>query len=216
MPIRFFYLALFALLLSGCSSQPATPLSVSEAFWQAVQKKDLNAIEALSLPNSLPEKLEESNVVSISGASFGKIIIDGAQAEVETRITIESDEPLALPIRTLLVQEEDGWKVDYRATVSAVSMQNPLNDLLRELKVFGEEFGRQFDQSMDQLDEAMPEIQREIGRMGETFKERVPELKQQFEGLAEELQKAIEEAFDDPQFQNEDPSGAPEEESKSI
>lgn len=214
MPIlRLPLLLMLTVLLGACSEPVKTPLETADAFWKAVVKKDVSEIESLSLPNSLPEDLDEANIVAISNASFGKILIDGTKAEVETRITIASDEPVALPINTLMTEDEDGWKVDYRATVSAVNMQSPINDLLKELKVFGKEFSRQFDHSMDELDQAMPELQREIGRMGETFKERVPELKQQFESLAEELQKAIEDAFSDPQFKHQAPT---EEEDKAI
>ena len=183
------------LVLSACQEQPATPMDVSQAFWEAVKQKDVNAIRQLSITNSIPADLKSEDVVSITNASFGKIVIDGTHAEVETRVTVASDHPASLPLDTVLIQENEQWKVDYQASMSAIYDGSQVSEIIRELKVFGENFSKEFDQSMHELDKAMPEIEKEVNRMGEALKEHLPAIKKQFEDLARELQRSLEEAL---------------------
>ncbi len=199
-------LLLLSIFLTACQDEPKSPFEVTQAFWHAMETKNVDQIKKLISEKSLHDKIIPENLVSISKPGFGKILIDGDTAEIETTVVIESDNPTEVPLETLLVKENEKWKVDYHATINAVSSEGQLAKAIRELKTFGEkfsrEFSKEFESSMDELDKAMPEIEKEIQNLGDQIKERVPELQKQFEDLAKQLQQALEESQAEEQTQD--------------
>ena len=197
---------LLSLLLTACEDEPKTPSEVTQAFWHAVENKNIDQIKQLISEKSLRDEYLAENIVSVSEPSFGKIIIDGDIAEVETKVVVESDNPTEVSLDTLLVKENEKWKVDYHATVDAIGSEGQLAQVIRELRTFGEkfsrEFSKEFESSMDELDKAMPEIEKEISNLSEQIKEHVPELKKQFEDLAKQLQEALEDSLSEEQAQD--------------
>ena len=197
---------LASIFLTACEDEPKTPFEVTQAFWYAVENKNIDQIKQLISEKSLRDEYLADNIISVSETSFGKIVIDGDIAEVETTVVVESDNPTTVPIDTLLVKENEKWKVDYHATVDAIGSGGQLAQVIRELRVFGEKFSRdfskEFESSMDELDKAMPEIEKEISNLSDQIKEHVPELKKQFEELAKQLQEALEESLSEEQAQD--------------
>jgi len=188
---------LTTIFLTACEDEPKSPFEVTQAFWYAVENKNIDQIKQLISEKSLGDEYLAENIVSISKPGFGKIVIDGDIAEIETTVFVESDNPTEVSLDTLLVKENEKWKVDYHETVSKIHEGGKLNEILSELKNFSEKFSLEFESSLEELDKAMPEIEKEISNMGEQLKEHVPEIKKQFEELAEQLQQAIEESFSD-------------------
>ena len=197
---------LASLLLTACEDEPKTPSEVTQAFWYAVENKNIDQIKQLISEKSLRDEYLAENIVSVSKPSFGKIVIDGDIAEVETKVVVESDNPTTVSLDTLLVKENEKWKVDYHATVDEIGSEGQLAQVIRELRTFGEkfskDFSKEFESSMDELDKAMPEIEKEISNLSEQIKEHVPELKKQFEDLAKQLQEALEESLSEEQAQD--------------
>ena len=193
--ISFFILGLF---LTACNNEPKSPFEVTQAFWHAVETKNVDQIKKLISKKSLHDEILTENVVSISKPDFGKITIDGNNAEVETTVVVESDHPSTVSLDTFLVKENETWKVDYHATVDTLSSQGQLAQAIRDLRTFGEkfskDFSREFESSMDELDKAMPDVEKQIKNLGDQIKEQVPELKKQFEDLAKQLQQALKES----------------------
>lgn len=184
------------IFLSACEDEPRSPLEVTQAFWSAVETKDIRKIKKFITEKSLRDEYKTENIITVSNITFGKIIIDGKKAEVETNVTIESDNPVAVPIDTLLVNENDKWKVDYHATINSISQAGQLSQIFEELKGFGEQLTKGFENSMKELDKAMPEIERDISEFGDQIKKRVPELKKQFEDITRELERAWKESLE--------------------
>ena len=197
---------LASVFLTACEDEPTSPFEVTQAFWHAVESKNIDQIKQLISEKSLRDEYLAENIVSVSKPSFGKIVIDGNIAEVETEVVVESDNPTTVSLDTLLLKENEKWKVDYHATVDEIGSEGELAKVIRELRGFGEkfskEFSKEFESSMDELDKAMPEIEKEISNLSEQIKEHVPELKKQFEDLAKELQQALEESLAEEQEQN--------------
>ena len=197
---------LASVFLTACEDEPKSPFEVTQAFWQAMENKNVDQVKKLISEKSLRDESLADNIVSISQPSFGKIVIDGNEAEVETKVVIESDNPTTVPLDTLLVKENEKWKVDYHATVDAIGSGRELAQMIQELRTFGEKFSkdlsREFESSMDELDKTMPEIEKEIKNLGEQIKEHVPELKKQFEDLAKQLQDALEDSMSEEQKQD--------------
>ena len=197
---RITLILLVSLFLTACEDEPKSPFEVTQAFWYAVENKNIDLIKKLVSEKSLGDEYlgDEylpDNIVSVSEVSFGKIMIDGDIAEVETTLVVESDNPTTIPIDTLLVKENEKWKVDYHSTVGAIGSGGQLSQIIKDMKVFGEKFSMEFENSLNELDKAMPEIEKEISNMGEQIKEHVPEIKRQFEELAKKLQQALEESL---------------------
>ena len=194
--ISLFTLLCSSLLLSACEDGPKTPTEVSQAFWLAMENKNVDQVKKLLSSQSLKDEFSSDSIVSVSNAQLGKVIIDGSLAKVETNVTVESDKPTEVPLDTVLVKENKHWKVDYQATVEALHSAGSLAHVIRELRVLGEQFSKdlskEFENSMNELDKAMPEIEQEIKQLGEQIKGQVPELKKQFEDLTRELQEALE------------------------
>lgn len=192
---------LTSVFLTACEDEPKTPAEVTQAFWLALENKDIGQLKDFISEKSLQEDFNAENIVSVSNARLGRIIIDGKEAEVETTVTVESDRQDDIELETQLVQENEKWKVDYQATVDEIKSPGKLSRVIRDLRVLGKQFSDdlsdELESSLNELDQAMPEIESEIKELSEQIKEQVPELKQRFEGLAEELQQALEESLSD-------------------
>ncbi len=182
-------------LLSACEDEPKTPMEVTQAFWSAIETKNIDQLKNYISEKSLRDEHQAENIISVSNISFGKIVIDGKLAEVETNVVVESDKPFTVAIDTLLVQENQQWKVDYHATVDSIRNTGQLNQIFQELKGFSEQLSKQFENSMEELDRAMPEIEKGISDFGKEMKERIPEIQKQFENITRELERAWEESL---------------------
>ncbi len=188
-----------SIFLTACEDEPKTPSEVTQAFWMALETKNMGQLKHFISEQSLREEYTAEDIVSVSKARFGKILIDGRIAEVETTVTVESDQPEEVSLNTQLVKENEKWKVDYQATIDEINSTGKLSQVIRELRVLGEQFSKdlskEFESSMNELDKTMPEIENNIKHLGEQIKEHVPELRQQFEDLAEQLEQALEESL---------------------
>ncbi len=186
---------IFAVSLTACNNKPESPFEVTQSFWHAVENKNIRQIKKLISVKSLQDNMPGEHIVAVSKITLGKIIIDGNRARVETTLVIESDEPTTVHMDTLLVKEDDQWKVDYQDTMEALQEEGQLSQVIRELKNFGEKLSTEFDKSMQELDHAMPEIEKGINDLGDKIKKEVPKIKKQIEEMAEELQRALEKSL---------------------
>ncbi|MFK8068425.1 MAG: lipoprotein [Gammaproteobacteria bacterium] len=187
------------LLLTGCEDEPKTPMQVTQAFWTAVETKNIDQLKNYISEKSLRDEYKTENIIDVSNISFGKIVIDGKLAEVETNVVVESDKPVTVPIDTLLVQENELWKVDYHATIDSIKNTGQLSQIFQELKGFSDQLSKEFENSMEELDKAMPEIEKGISDFGEEMKERIPEIQKQFEDITRQLERAWEESLQEDQ-----------------
>jgi hypothetical protein len=171
-PIVFSF-GLFLLLLSACQSAK-TPSETAQAFWSAMAKDNLQQAKKYCASQSQPlltfsqkDKLKNTNF------SYGKIVIDGNQASVETQM-IQPDKK-NFGFTTYLIKENDHWKVDYQRSVKSFS-GDIFEDIFNSLNNLGETFNKQLEQQI-------PKIEKEIESFGK-------ELKQQIDSLESELNKS--------------------------
>lgn len=175
---------------TGCS-EVNSPLEVSEIFWDAVERGDVNTIRKVTLPESLPESEITENILPISDVEFGRIIIDGDQATVETRLTVQSDRPLQLPIETLLLREDGEWRVDYKSTVASVQRDSPVAAMLQGLQEFNERITRAMDESVNELERSLPELERQLRSLEREMQRQLPEWQQRLEEFANRMEEAL-------------------------
>ena len=166
------FLSLFA--LSACDTKK-TPTETAQAFWLALsnnqeeQAKEYCSAQSQIVPSSNSHRFRQVPF------TFGKIIIDGHQAIVETHFTPPSSKEVSFS--TFLVNEESIWKIDCKRSAAELSGNNLVNDFFNSLNELGENINKQLEQQL-------PLIEKEIESFGQ-------ELKQQLDHLNDDLKQSL-------------------------
>lgn len=197
--------ACLSLAIVACS-KPQTPEEVAASFWHAIAsgkpsqvKKHVSAKDHITM-----ESLQ--NVMPISDVSFGKIIIDGTVASVDTMVTLEGDRPMDLPVATHLVKENERWTVDYERTINTIIAAGKVAAVINQFKDIGTALKEGIGRSVVELEKTLPSIEKELSNMEQQIQQAVPELKSRFENFSRQLEQALAAPLE-----NTDPdSGAPE------
>ncbi|MDX1457163.1 MAG: hypothetical protein R3276_06215 [Marinobacter sp.] len=201
-------LILSTVLLSACMG-PETPQEVSGAFWQAMIEGD--AGDSAELSTLVNEAAYDGYERDWAGAtlSWGRVVIDGDEATVETTIeglTEEDGDPLETT--TYLVRMDDQWLVDYHRTGDALSGNRLFNQMFGELERFSRKLQSRFtEQSNDaaiELERLAQDLEKQMSLAGDRMSILVEEYGKQLEKSLEALSKSIEEAL------KEHPSAAPD------
>jgi hypothetical protein len=181
---------LIAVSLAGCQ-QATTPDQVAAGFSSAMKSGNSGDVRKFVSSHSANNETLGEDVLAITDVQFGKIIIDGEVATVETTVSVESDSPVTVPLATRLVRENSQWKVDYDATVGSIEIHSDLAMVLRRIREYGEGFADQLNDSLDDMQQALPEIERELRNMEDSLKTQIPELQRRIEAFAKSLEEAI-------------------------
>ncbi|WP_417567402.1 hypothetical protein [Marinobacter sp.] len=204
-PLQGLITALVFAFLAGCSS-PESPQEVAAAFWQAMAENDASDVVEFSTLTESAEfdgyKRNWTNAVP----SFGRVVIDGTEATIVTRLPAESgSEGERLELVTYLIREPDGWLVDYQRTGEAILNPSPLRGIMGELNKLGEKLSKSFSSSSDDFEASMDEFARsfeaysaEINRQaqdamedfGDTLQDAMKELKESLEEALKEDRQA--------------------------
>lgn len=181
---------LLTALVASCG-KPATPVDVASEFWAAVEtgdarmvKRRITAAEAASL-----ESLDD--VLPVSDAELGRIVIDGREATIDTTVTVKGDKPLDFPLKTYLVLEDEDWKVDYGRTTEAVANAGKLAAVIDKVHEFGSTLQQGIERSVQELEHTLPQIEQELSRIEDQIKQHVPELRKRLEQFTQELEEAM-------------------------
>lgn len=185
-------IVILGLMWAAACQEKMTPTEVAQAFWSAVQARDVDAVRAL-VANGAAQGVEPDRILPISGFSLGRTVIDGNRATVDTQVRLAGDHPIDVSIETRLLNEHGVWKVDYAATVASVSDGGQLAGVLAEIRRLGRQFSGEMDRSLDELQRSLPQIEREIRALEEAFRSQIPELHRQLEEFAREMDKALKE-----------------------
>ena len=117
----------------------------------------------------------------LESASFetGRIVIDGDHATVETLAHSTSDSSSLSDtdtFLTVLIKEDDQWKIDYRQTLDNLS-GNLLGSFFKSLQKLSEKLNKH-------LERQLPKIEKELESLGN-------ELEKQIDEFGDELEKAF-------------------------
>lgn len=171
--LTFGLFLLISITISACQSEK-TPLETAQIFWSAMVKNDLEQAKKYCTSQSRQFLVSSpQNKLKNAIFSYGKIIIDGNQASVETQI-IQPDKKNT-SLTTFLVKEDKHWKVDYQRSVKNFS-SNIFREIFKSLNNLGETFNKQLEQQI-------PLIEKEIELFGQ-------ELKQQIDTIENKLNKS--------------------------
>lgn len=182
-----------AFFIPGCAAN-LSPMEVSDKFWTAVKNRDGRMASGYVTSGSL-ESLKQQDldqdILPINNVSFGKTVIDGEQAWVDTDVVIAGNDPFHLPLKTVLLMENRDWKVDYDKTVASVSKSSSVARVLGELNNIGEQFNEKLNRSLDEIERTLPQVQKEIEKIEGNLREKLPELRQRLEEFMRQLEESL-------------------------
>jgi hypothetical protein len=192
-------LFLFSALLSCQSAK--TPLQVSEHFWLGIQTKNVALVKKYSLVNSIDESKGIAQFENVTAVTFGKIIIDGDLAKVETNVTMSSNEKtFDILLQTYLENNNDLWKVNYRKTVLQLEVNRNMAEVFGDIEEMTAEMTEEIEESVEKIKEKIvPEIKSQIEHAEKELLEKLPELKNIFDEFLHELEKSLEELLPPPE-----------------
>ena len=187
---KLIFLSFICLLNTACE-ESLYPIDVSEKFWRAVKDKDVKTIQKYSTGDSLTKEDLDENILPLDEIILGRTVIDGDNSWVDTTVTISGDKPLTLPLRTVLIRENNQWEVDYDETIKLVSKGSSVSRIISSIRNMREDLTKELNQSMEDIQKAIPEVKEEFEKIEESLLEHVPELKKQIEDFVKDLKEAI-------------------------
>lgn len=186
--------------LTACFAQK-TPQEVNEVFWQAVISHDINNIIEHSTLNETHAYEGFSVNVNKMQASWGKIIIDGNQASIDTVLTIQNDTDVKKKkFRTYLVLQGEEWKVDYAQTKEDMR-GDLLSNFFDQLSQLGDNISEQFDSSSDDFDAEMERKLKELDELSKSISQQATDsinkyaeiLRNKIDELADSIERVLKE-----------------------
>ncbi len=187
---NFLLSAAVLFILVACEEQ-LTPPEVTEQFWSAVRSKDGKSLGRLVSSEVAAQPDLAADLPEITSWKIGKIVIDGTRSTVVTEITLADGKPETIKIDTLLVDEQDHWKIDYPATIKQFKKHEDIEIVLNRLDEISSEMLKGLDDSMEKFEDAVPVIEQEISRIEEQIMEKVPEIRERLDEFVRKLEEAL-------------------------
>lgn len=178
------------LLLGGCGNR-LSPLEVSERFWSAVQRGDAQEVQQHSIAGTIGRPVSSADMLTVTEVDFGRTIIDGDRATVETVVMVGRDQPYRLPLKTYLEQQQHAWKVDYDATMGPIHGDGSAAILFDAISRINEALSRQLQESLTELQDLVPLLERELADLERSLRDSLPELRRQLEDALREFEKSL-------------------------
>lgn len=184
--------------LLSCQSTK-TPLQLSEHFWLGIQTSNMALVKKYSLTNSIDESVDLELFENISDVTFGRIIIDGDLAEIETQVAILLNEKIMdISLNTYLENNNNVWKVNFSKTVFQLTEKQNEGEALANIEQMTEKITEDIKESVEEIKEkVVPEIKSKIEHKVEQAEKellkKLPELKNIFDEFLQELEKSLEE-----------------------
>jgi hypothetical protein len=158
-------------LLSGCQSGPP-PEKVTQAFWEAMTQGDPEIARTYTtqvsqyLVTKQPE-LEQATVRT------GAVKDDGDNAKVATVLTLKRPDNKKIAFDTVLVEEDDQWKVEYLQTMNNF-LHLPFGQIFKSLQGIGEAINKNLQQQL-------PELEKQLEGFSEGLLRQLEEFRRQLE-----------------------------------
>jgi hypothetical protein len=155
-------------LLSGCQTV-SSPEQVTKEFWEAMADNDLDSArkyatrETQYLVNT-QQSMEDATVKT------EEAFINGSNATVATLMTLKkSGINDVLSFDTVLLKENNQWKVDYQQTLNNLSLL-PFGDIFRSLRALGETFSKELKQQIPLFEKQFKSFSEELIRQLDEFR----------------------------------------------
>lgn len=160
------------LILSGCQTI-LTPEQATTTFWKAMANGDLASAKKYTTLETQYLVTKQENIMGAS-LETGVIVIDGLTAKVATVITLKNPESnKLLSFDTVLLKENDAWKVDYRQTLSNLSIL-PFGEVINSLRAIGDVINKK-------MEEQIPFFENQIRSFSDQLIRQLDEFRHQLE-----------------------------------
>ncbi len=160
------------LILSGCQTL-LTPEQATTTFWKAMANGDLASAKKYTTLETQYLVTKQENIMGAS-LETGVIVIDGLTAKVATVITLKNPESnKLLSFDTVLLKENDAWKVDYRQTLSNLSIV-PFGEVINSLRTIGDVINKK-------MEEQIPFFENQIRSFSDQLIRQLDEFRHQLE-----------------------------------
>lgn len=167
-PVRITGLLAILLFLTACQTGKS-PERVTLLFWQTLAQGQLdNALKHVTQDSQ--HLVNPQDIDKFSTVKTGAAVIEDDDARVETTITKNKR---IVTFDTVLLKENDNWKIDYLQTQMNISML-PLGDVIKSLQNLGGTFAKQ-------LEKQLPLIQKEMESLGKELKNQIDEFNRSLE-----------------------------------
>ena len=167
MRFRMSYLLTAAILGTACNASDG-PRSLAEAFWTASKEGDAELARSYIVEGGSATINEDASGSSISEFSLGETAIVGDRATVETTIVSTGEQATEVAFNTVLVQQNEGWKVDLDETTDEM-MKSLLGTTMGE---FTEQMGEAMGEAMKGMADGMAEGLEAMGKaLGDSLEE---------------------------------------------
>jgi hypothetical protein len=149
-------------LLSGCQTV-STPEQVTEEFWEAMADGDLSAARKYTTRDT-QHLVSRQQTLEGATVKTEEALVNGSNATVATFMTLKKSEiDDDLSFDTVLLKENNQWKVDYQQTLNNLSIL-PLGDLFRGLRELGEVFNKELKQQIPLFEKQIKSFSQELIR----------------------------------------------------
>jgi len=174
--VTHFFILLISLVIvatgvSGCS-QPDSPKGVSEQFWKAVQKRDMETAKQLSTWDTVDYlKYLKTQKLHPERYELGDVMLGETRAEVATVLYTQKqgNSGFKVPGVTILVKTDKGWLVDVKKTLNSV-VKHTIDNVFDQLNGFMQEGIKELDKSLSES----------MGEVGKALEEGTQDLKKEF------------------------------------
>jgi hypothetical protein len=157
-PLKLVLLLSVMLFLTACVDTQS-PKQVSQQFWDAVQKRDMETAKQLSTWDTVDYlKYLKVNKLHPERFELGEAQLGEKNAEVSTTLytSRHGKSGIKVPGVTVLVKIEQGWRVDVKQTLSTV-VKETVNNVFEQLNGLMQE-------GVSELDKVLSESMNELGK----------------------------------------------------
>ena len=154
-------------LVSACQAEK-TAEQITLLFWSSIAANDIDLAKTYCKSGAL-QLLSTLQAPDFKDTSFnyGKIVIDGKHATVETKISPPLNNKSLFT--TYLVKEENSWKVECERSVNDLTSNQGFREFIKNLNIIGEDLNKKLEQQL-------PIIEKEIESFGQELKRKIDEL----------------------------------------
>lgn len=155
-------------LLGGCQVV-LSPEQVTTAFWEAMAAGNLDSARKYATEETQHLVTKQQNLENAL-VKTGVILIDDSKATVATVMTLKNPENNKdLSFDTVLLKENDRWKVDYQRTLNNLS-NLPFGDVFKSLRAIGETINKELEQQIPLFEQQIKSFSEELIRQLDEFR----------------------------------------------
>lgn len=186
-------LLFFLFSLSACNGNKAeSPKEVSQAFWQAIQDRDMESAKVMATWDTV-DYLKYLNTDKLHPERFelGEQMLGETRSEVSTVLytSKEGNSGVKVPGVTVLVKTNHGWRVNVKKSMTSVvkytanNIFDQLNGLMQEgVKGLDETLSESMNELGRVIEEGTQELKRELSRPLQIPNDRIPQIEKKHSG----------------------------------